>query len=216
MRLTTNLTGALLMAGLAAYAWSPCAVAQPTTSPAFAVQQDQTAPPKPDQQKPEKPAKPAKPAKAKKTAKPAKESKTAKTDQADHDQNAQPNNADRDQHAQQPDNADRHQQNDKAQPDRAQNGHDQGGGAHGRISDNDYKAHFGHDHHFAVRSVVTTTRIVPNQTQFVYSGYTFVFLDPWPPEWAWTDDCYIDYEDGEYVLIDLNHPGMTIALEIAG
>jgi len=214
MRLITNLTGALLMAGLAAYAWSPCAVAQPTTSLAFAVQQDQTAPPKPDQQKPEKPAKPAK---AKKTAKPAKESKSAKSDQADHDQNAQPNSADRDQHAQQPDNADRRQQADtKAQPDRAQNGHNQGGGAHGRIADNDYKAHFGHDHHFAVRSVVTTTTIVPNQTQFVYSGYTFIFLDPWPSEWAWSDDCYIDYEDGSYVLIDLNHPGMTIALEIAG
>jgi len=31
-----------------------------------------------------------------------------------------------------------------------------------------------------------------------------------------TDDCYIDYIDGEYVLIDLSHPGMQIALEIVG
>jgi len=207
MRLITNLTGALLMAGLAAYAWSPCAVAQPTSGPAFAVQQDQTAPPKQEQPKPQK-EKPAKPPKAKKNAK-------AKSDQAARDQNAQPNNADHDQNAQ-ANNADRHQQNDKPQPDHAQNGRDQRGGAHGRIADNDYRAHFGHDHHFAVRQFVTTTRIVPHQTQFVYSGYTFIFLDPWPSDWAMTDDCYIDYEDGQYVLIDLDHPGVTIALEIAG
>jgi YD repeat-containing protein len=24
--------------------------------------------------------------------------------------------------------------------------------------------------------------IVPNQTQFVYAGYTFIFLDPWPAD----------------------------------
>lgn len=213
MRFITQLTGAVFMAGLTAFAWNPCAAAQPMSGAAFTAQQDQTAPPKQEQPKPQKAEKPPK---AKKNAKPAKESKSAKA--ADRDQNAQPDRTDRDQHAQQQGNADRHSdQADNDHPDHAQNGRDhQGGGAHGRIADNDYKAHFGHDHHFAVRQFVTTTTIVPNQTQFVYSGYTFIFLDPWPPEWAWTDDCYIDYEDGEYVLIDLNHPGMTIALEIGG
>jgi hypothetical protein len=90
------------------------------------------------------------------------------------------------------------------------------GGSHGRISDRDYQAHFSRQHTFSVRTVVTTTRIVPNQTQFAYGGYTFVFLEPWPAGWVLTDDCYIDYIDGEYVLIDLAHPGMQITLSIVG
>lgn len=208
MRLITNLTGTLIMAGLAAYACSPrAAAAQPMSRAGitFAAQQEQTAPPKQEQAKPPKEKKPAKTSRETTKAKPAKELKNAKADKAD-----------RDQHAQQPENVDRQKENAKPQPDHAQNGRNQGGGAHGRISDSAYRAHFGQQHHFAVRRVVTTTRIVPNQTQFVYGGYTFIFLDPWPPEWAMTDDCYIDYEDGEYVLIDLAHPGVTIALEIGG
>jgi len=89
-------------------------------------------------------------------------------------------------------------------------------GSHGRISDRDYQAHFSRAHSFTVRTVVTTTHIVPNQTRFVYGGYNFVFLEPWPAGWMLTDDCYIDYIDGEYVLIDLAHPGMQITLSIVG
>jgi type IV secretory pathway VirB10-like protein len=90
-------------------------------------------------------------------------------------------------------------------------------GASGRrVSDKDLKAHFGQEHKFSVRHVVTTTTIVPNQTQFVYTGYTFVFADPWPAGWALEDDCYIDYDDGEYFMIDLDHPGVRIALTIVG
>ncbi len=30
------------------------------------------------------------------------------------------------------------------------------------------------------------------------------------------DDCYIDYIDGEYVLIDVAHPGVQITVSIVG
>jgi hypothetical protein len=89
-------------------------------------------------------------------------------------------------------------------------------GNSGRIADNDFKAHFGHEHKFSARQVVTTTTIVPNQTRFVYTGYTFVFADPWPAGWAVDDDCYIDYIDGQYYFLDLAHPGVQVALTIVG
>jgi len=37
-------------------------------------------------------------------------------------------------------------------------------------------------------------------------------VDAWPVDWAYTDDCYIDYVDGEYFLFDLLHPGIRVAV----
>jgi outer membrane biosynthesis protein TonB len=89
-------------------------------------------------------------------------------------------------------------------------------GKSAHIPDPQFKAHFGKQHTFAVNRVVTTTTIVPNQTQFVYTGYTFIFLDPWPADWLFTDDCYIDYVDDEYFLFDAFHPGIRVALFVVG
>jgi outer membrane biosynthesis protein TonB len=89
-------------------------------------------------------------------------------------------------------------------------------GKSAHIPDPQFKAHFGKKHTFAVTRVVTTTTIVPNQTQFVYVGYTFVFLDPWPADWLFTDECYIDYVDDEYFLFDVFHPGIRVALFVVG
>jgi hypothetical protein len=89
-------------------------------------------------------------------------------------------------------------------------------GKSARIPDPKFKANFGRQHTFTVTKVVTTTTVVPNQTQFVYGGYTFIFLDPWPPVWLLTDDCYIDYVDGDYFLFDAFHPGIRVALFVAG
>jgi len=63
MRVIRNLTGTLLIAGMAsmAYAWSPHPINSGVT--ASAAQQEQETPPKQDESKP-KDAKPAKPAKA--------------------------------------------------------------------------------------------------------------------------------------------------------
>jgi len=59
-------------------------------------------------------------------------------------------------------------------------------------------------------------RVVEGQPRFQYGGYWFALSDAWPVGWAYTDDCYIDYIDGEYVLIDLLHPGVQIALIAVG
>jgi hypothetical protein len=84
------------------------------------------------------------------------------------------------------------------------------------IPDPKFKANFGKQHTFTVNRVITTTTVVPNQTQFVYAGYTFIFLDPWPAEWLFSDDCYIDYVDDEYFLFDAFHPGIRVALFVVG
>jgi hypothetical protein len=89
-------------------------------------------------------------------------------------------------------------------------------GKSARIPDPQFKANFGKQHRFAVNRMITTTTVVPNQTQFVYAGYTFIFLDPWPADWLFTDECYIDYVDEEYFLFDVFHPGVRVALFVIG
>ena len=89
-----------------------------------------------------------------------------------------------------------------------------GKGAH--IPDQKFKASFGRQHTFAVKQVINTTTVTAGQTQFIYGGYTFVILDPWPSAWLFTDNCYIDYVDDEYFLFDLLHPGIRIALIVQG
>jgi hypothetical protein len=85
-----------------------------------------------------------------------------------------------------------------------------------RIPDPQFKANFGKQHRFAVNRLITTTTVVPNQTQFVYAGYAFIFLDPWPADWVFTDECYIDSVDEEYFLFDVFHPGIRVALFVVG
>jgi hypothetical protein len=78
----------------------------------------------------------------------------------------------------------------------------------GRIPDDKFRAHFGRQHTL----VIKRPTIVEGQPRFQYSGYWFTIVDPWPVGWAYTDQCYIDYVDGEYLLFDLLHPGVRIAL----
>jgi hypothetical protein len=76
-----------------------------------------------------------------------------------------------------------------------------------RIPDDKFRSNFGRQHTFRVR-----TQVVEGQPRFQYSGYWFVLATPWPGDWDYADDCYVDYIDGEYVLIDLRHPGVQLAL----
>jgi hypothetical protein len=87
----------------------------------------------------------------------------------------------------------------------AENGRPAGKGGH--IPDDKFRAHFGHSHTFTARTV-----IVQGQPQFQYGGYSFQLVDIWPVGWAYTDECYIDYIDGEYFLFDLLHPGVRVAV----
>ena len=81
-------------------------------------------------------------------------------------------------------------------------------GKSGHIPDERFRAQFGRSHTFRAQRPV----VVEGEPRFGYGGYSFVLVDPWPDDWAYTDDCYIDYVDGDYFLYDLLHPGMRIAL----
>jgi uncharacterized protein involved in copper resistance len=131
----------------------------------------------------------------KEEAKPGKQEKEMKQDQKHEEQ------AGKEEHKQ--------MQDDHARPEHADQ-HAQAGhpaGKSGHIPDDKFRSHFGQGHHFSAKTV-----IVRGQPQFHYSGYTFNIVDAWPVEWAYTDDCYIDYIDGEYFLFDVLHPGVRIAL----
>jgi hypothetical protein len=77
---------------------------------------------------------------------------------------------------------------------------------HGRIPDEKFRASFGREHTFRVER--------RDDRRFQYGGYWFTYSEPWPVAWAYTDAVYVDYIDGEYYLIDLNHPGVRLLLVI--
>jgi hypothetical protein len=80
----------------------------------------------------------------------------------------------------------------------------------GHIPDDKFRAQFGRQHTFKINRTTTAQ----GQPGFQYGGYTFVIVDAWPAEWAYTDDCYVDYVDGEYFLFDLLHPGVGVAIVV--
>lgn len=99
--------------------------------------------------------------------------------------------------------------------DRRVEGNQGRGGEHRgqRIPDDRFRASFGREHHFHV----DRARIVnQSQPEFVYSGYTFQLAQPWPGDWSYDDDCYVDYTDGDYYLYDAYHPGIRILVFVIG
>lgn len=169
---------------------------------------------KPQQDEPKKQdeAKPARPQEEPKEAKPpreqeparAEEGKPAKNDKQEEKQNGEMKPEKEQNRPVQ--NNDRGMQNNRDEH-AAQAGDHRGQ----RIPDDKFRSNFGREHHFRVQ-----TRVVEGQPRFQYGGYWFALSNPWPGDWAYTDDCYIDYIDGEYVLIDLLHPGVQIALVVVG
>jgi hypothetical protein len=77
-----------------------------------------------------------------------------------------------------------------------------------RIPEEKFRASFGREHHFRVSQPV----IVQGRPRIQYSGYWFEFVDTWPVGWSYSDDCYIDYIDGQYFLINVLHPEVRLAL----
>lgn len=143
----------------------------------------------------------AKPQPKQEEAKPAhqEEAKPSKQDKQEQDKNEQKE-------------MNQEQSHEKAMPARQehpeqQQAHSQPAGKGGHIPDDKFRSHFGHGHTFKAKTV-----IVSGQPRFQYGGYSFELVDVWPAEWAYTDDCYIDYIDGEYFLFDLLHPGVRIAV----
>jgi len=82
------------------------------------------------------------------------------------------------------------------------------GGAHGRISDEHYRASFGDSHRFHVSGGDYRNH------RFQWGGYSFGFVDPWPAGWLYTDYVYVEYIDGGYYMFDALHPGIRISINI--
>lgn len=70
-----------------------------------------------------------------------------------------------------------------------------------RIPDDRFRAGFGSGHRFHVRR---------GEREFGFGGFRFEFVDPWPAAWSYDDDCYIEFIDGEYYLVDAIHPGVRV------
>jgi hypothetical protein len=165
----------------------------------FAYTQEPSDTKKPQQQeerKPEAKSKQAKPeqeeAKPSKEAKPEakqKEERPQREEQPQRQEGAKRPQAEHEQHAAQ-----------------APQGRQAGKGGH--IPDDKFHASFGRQHTFVISRPV----IVENQPRFQYGGYWFEIVDPWPEDWAYTDDCYVDYVDGDYFLFDSLHPGARVAV----
>jgi len=88
--------------------------------------------------------------------------------------------------------------------------HRQTGGHYGRISDDHYRAHFGHDHSFHMMH----PEHVGGYYRFAYGGYNFGYNSRWPAGWGYNDNFYIAYVNGGYWMYNLSHPGIHITLNL--
>jgi hypothetical protein len=79
---------------------------------------------------------------------------------------------------------------------------------HGRrVPEVQFHASFGREHHFHVQR--------REDRRFQYSGFWFTYYDPWPGDWDYNDDVYIDEIDGEYYLFNPRRPGVRILVIVA-
>jgi hypothetical protein len=93
---------------------------------------------------------------------------------------------------------------------RSQQAHNFGGHGDGHITSARFTASFGSSHQFRM----SRPEIYQDYSRFNYGGYYFGFYDPWPADWGYSDNVYVDYIDGQYYLIDLEHPGMRLIVNV--
>ena len=173
-------------------------------------QQDQSEQPKPipQQTKPSKPE--SKPSEAKPEAggrtQPAEQQKQTDEQQKHAKQEQQKQASEQRRRAQDEDN-DRQVDRHEAQAQGSRSGSPQRGV---RIPDDRFREHFGRNHKFRVEHIV----LVENRPRFQYTGYWFELIDPRPADWSYSDDCYLDYIDEEYFLINPMHPGIRLAVMV--
>jgi hypothetical protein len=80
----------------------------------------------------------------------------------------------------------------------------------GRIPDDRFRANFGEEHTFVIREPV----IVGGFSRFQYGGFWFGFVNPWPADWYYTDNVYVDYIDGGYYLCNPYYPGARVSISV--
>jgi hypothetical protein len=175
-----------------------------TTAAAYALQDRQDQGDKSEKQgekaKPEKKEPQGKPAKQEQANKPEKQdTRQASQEKRDKPANEQAKQEQKDEHV---------RQTDQQSAQHSRNDGDRGGGGHGRISDEHYRASFGSGHNFHVN------RGDYDHRRFSYGGYSFGFIEPWPASWYYTDNVYVVYEGGGYYMYDAIHPGMRISVNI--
>jgi hypothetical protein len=93
---------------------------------------------------------------------------------------------------------------------RSEQSYNFGGHGGGHIEDVRFRASFGSSHHFHMDRPV----IYEGYSRFDYGGYYFGFYDPWPTDWGYSDDVYVDYIDGQYYLIDPEHSGPRLMINV--
>jgi type IV secretory pathway VirB10-like protein len=81
---------------------------------------------------------------------------------------------------------------------------------HNRISNEEFQQHFGREHRFHPGRM----QAYSGRQRFYYGGYNFELDQPWPVDWSYDDDCYVDYVDDGYWLFDAEHPSERVALTI--
>jgi hypothetical protein len=54
--------------------------------------------------------------------------------------------------------------------------------------------------------------MIGGQASFQFGGFWFGIVDPWPAAWLYTDAVFVDLVEGEYVLVNVAHPEVTIAV----
>jgi hypothetical protein len=93
---------------------------------------------------------------------------------------------------------------------RTDQAHNFGGKGGGHIADAKFSASFGSSHHFHMNRPT----MYEGYSRFNYGGYYFGFYDPWPSGWGYSDDVYVDYIGGQYYLIDPEHPGPRLMINV--
>lgn len=76
-----------------------------------------------------------------------------------------------------------------------------------RLPEATVRASFGREHHFHVER--------RDDRRFNYSGFWFTYSEPWPGDWDYNDDVYIEDIDGEYYLINPRHSGVRLLVIVA-
>ena len=189
MKLFIGSTLFLLLAGVAG-------------APAFAGQEPDKDKPKEEPKKQEEPRKAPKPAE-----KPKQEPARQQQENKDHAKPEAEHKAPPPKPAQHQDNRAQEQQRAKQTEQHTDRNVHQEHANVRRVPEEKFRASFGREHHFHVER--------RDDRRFNYGGYWFVYNQPWPGDWDYNDDVYIDYIDGEYYLIDPRHEGVRLMVVVS-
>jgi hypothetical protein len=77
-----------------------------------------------------------------------------------------------------------------------------------RIAEDRFRGSFGREHQFRIGHPV----MIGGQASFQFGGVWFGLVDAWPAAWLYTDAVFVDFVEGEYVLVNVAHPEVTVAV----